>query len=628
MTRALRALPWLLAGAAVAWFLAHEPTRSVAGADVRAHGRAVAAAAAVLGVQWLLGVGLLKRFAPAILAGDAAWLPAVAAGIGTHGLAMLGLAAAGGAGSRGSGGLLAVLAIGGVALCRARIPLVRPALPSAPALGLGVALLVPATFAALAPATDTDEIYQHLALAKLVSTTGGLVGGMDHPDGSRPMPVQLIFAALHGLGGASAPKLWHLGVAVLLLLGARDLATRLFGPTRGEIGPLCLLLSYTFLHEAGLAYNDLPAALWLLCAFQALSAGHATAMGLALGMAVAAKYTAAPAAVGIALGWLVLHPGARPRLLRAAAAGLLLLAPWWVRNVLDGLHPLFPYAGWPESTLRFQFVEKYGAGRQPLDFLLLPYRLLVESKTTDFAFLGRLSLGFLPIAIGLGWASLRGEIASRPTARALALALGIGCVGWAGGPQLCRHLLPLAGLAALAGGALARPRLAAAMALASLPANLAPEWEGVPGRARVVSGADTVQEYLDRELPGAAALQFFRQEVPSSAQVALLFAWQGYWIDQPWILGSVEDHVPARQLIARSPAGVVAGLRERGVEWLFVGDIHFIEKGYRFMAPADFRAQFEAPLDAFRADLQAHATRRFAKGRWEAWSLDAPGAVN
>jgi hypothetical protein len=163
------------------------------------------------------------------------------------------------------------------------------------------------------------------------------------------------------------------------------------------------------------------------------------------------------------------------------------------------------------------------------------------------------------------------------------------------------------------------------LALASLPANLAPEWEGGPARGRVISGADSVQDYLDAELSGAATIRYFKEEVPPTAKVALLFAWQGYWIDQPWILGWVEDHVPVRQWIARSPGGIVSSLRERGIEWVLAGDIRFISKAYEFMPAEEFHAQFEAPLDALRADLQAHATRRFAKGRWEAWSLDAPG---
>ena len=49
--------------------------------------------------------------------------------------------------------------------------------------------------------------------------SGKTLGGLLNPDGSRPLPVHLVFAALYALGGEAAPRLWHLAITALLALG-------------------------------------------------------------------------------------------------------------------------------------------------------------------------------------------------------------------------------------------------------------------------------------------------------------------------------------------------------------------------------------------------------------------------
>src|SRR5204863_3572908 len=105
---------------------------------------------------------------------------------------------------------------------------------------------------------------------------------------------------------------------------------------------------------------------------------------------------------------------------------------------------------------------------------------------------------------------------------------------------------------------------------------------------------------------------------------ALLYAWQAYYLPQETVLGSVEDHVPTRWWLWSHGDASLADLRSQGVEWLLVGDTHFLPKAYPFLAPDVLRAQFTEPTEALRTLLLRDGTRLFAQDRWEVWRLDAP----
>ncbi len=431
----------------------------------------------------------------------------------------------------------------------------------------------------------------------------------------------------------------------------RELGDARFGP-RGGVGgglaALAILGSYSFVREAGMAYSEPFVALGLLLAAEALLRGHLRAMGLAAGLALAAKYTAAPAVAGLFLAALLSNAQADTvvtRLRTLVVPALLVLAPtvpWWARNAISGLHPLFPFAGWPTpasgAPLVFAWPEKYGLGRTALDFARLPVDLLFRAEPGSFVYLGRLSLAWGVLLPGAAIACARSS--ARHDARRLLLVVGLGFAGWAAGAQLLRWLVPLAGvaglLAASAGSAVETPsasatRLAGGLRvatwivlLASLPANLAPAWARAAARVDVARGAESREAFLARELPAWGALAFLRDSVPADATVAQLFSWQGYWIPQRHVLGSVEDHVPTRWWLATHGDDALSALSREGVGYLLVGDLDFLPRSYPFLTPAALDAQFRAPARGLRERLLHDATRVYAEGRWEVWRLDPP----
>ena len=471
---------------------------------------------------------------------------------------------------------------------------------------------------ALAPPVDTDEIYQHLALPQQMLLHGDLLGGWLHPDGSRPLPLHAVYTGVLALGGEAAPKLLHLCLAGLLLCSVWELGERFFGRAAASMALLALVGSYTFLRELGLAYNNLPAALGCLLAMGAMQEDKPGRVGLFSGAALAFKYTAGPVVVGIFLAWIV----ARRRLDRPVVlAGLLALAwlaPWWIRNLVGGLHPLFPYVGWP-SELGFMAPEKYGMGRGPLDFLLLPWNLTVHAQTDSFRFLGRvnpLGLACLPPAL---WVGIRGR-------SPWGIASVVLFAGWAAGPQWLRHLLPGAPILALAlGGGFAALPGWGRMALVGgwvlgLPSNLGPWLEGLQSRAGAAFYPEEREAVL-QDVDGFRAADWVAQHAPVDARVAMLFSSAGYYVGRPAWLGSVEDHIPTRHWLRIHGEDSLHELSALGVTHLLVSHVGFVHKAYPHLSKEEFERSYTAPEALLSDLLLADGVLVFQDGRHSVWRL-------
>jgi len=345
-------------------------------------------------------------------------------------------------------------------------------------------------------------------------------------------------------------------------------------------------------------------------------------------VAFACKYTAAPVCAGLfaIAAWDVATTsaaGSRGAELRRLGLALGLAAlpvvPWWARNAALGMQPLFPFAGWPPVPgLDFVFVypERYGLGHAWLDAVLLPFNVLFRAEPNSMVFYGRLSLLWL----GLLAVPARGYVARR-----LLALLVLGFVGWALGAQILRYLLPTLGVAALLLGTAQLPRAAwLLLLLGSLPANVGPAWTRAAAEAKVVTGKEDADAYLERELPAWPALRYARAWIPVDEPVALLACWGGYYIDQPYVLGSVEDHVPTRYWLALHGDEALHALWAEGVRWLVVGDLPTVRKSYSFLDDGTFRAQFKEPAAKLDRLLLRDARRVYFASHTAIWRLDSP----
>lgn len=524
--------------------------------------------------------------------------------------------------------------LGGAAIGLARGASQRGGLTRAPAPGAiaALCLCLVAAPTALAPPTDTDALYQHLGLGARMLQEGALVGGPLSPDGSRPLLLIGLWAGLMQLGGPPSAALAHLGIAAAVLIQISVLGQRAAGQAGALLGPTLFGLSWTVLHEAPLVGNNLPVALALTSAAGAARAGQAWRCGLLLGLALNFKYTAA---LGVPL---VLLSGLRPGgALRALGVAGACLAPWWLRNVIDGLHPLFPYAGWalPDGhALPFQHLEKYGAGRSAVDFTLLPWRVVFSAERDSFRFLGQLHPAMLP-------ALLLALIGGGPGPWPRRLGLALGLAGWAAGPQWLRHLLPLLpllvisaleglvhiGLASTTPGGPRWPgRALVVLALAGAPQNLWPALSTHAGRATAALDPAAAAA-LRAAQPAAAATAWANAHLEDDAVVGLVRSWDLLGIERRSRLGSVEDHTPLRVLLLRAPGDPFAPLRAAGVTHLLVGPPAFLRAGYPFLSAAAYKALYDAPEAILEEALLREATLLFEAEGARVYRLDPPPPV-
>lgn len=553
------------------------------------------------------GAALLRLIAPDLLQDDRGPLHAMAVGLLLWTLLASGLVLIGHFSTTTALVLPAVLALGWLSRPGLALPHLSPV-----ALLIGLVALVPGLLDALAPPVDTDELYQHLALPARILDTGGLVGGLLAPDGNRPQGLHLVFASLMALGGETAPRLFHLLLTALCLHGTAEVGRAWLGE-RGTWAALLLVGSYSFVQPAGLAANDIPVALAVLAALDAGLRGRATPLALAAGLALSIKYVAAGALAGVFLA-------SRLPLSRRVLAGLLaigIVTPWWARNLAADLHPLFPFAGWPLTPLHegapgatglpFQYLEKYGMGRDPKDLLLLPWNAVMKARIETFQFLGRVSPAFLAL-LPTALLALR-----QPLPRRLALAALAAALFWAAGPHWLRYLvpgLPLIALALVAGLPEGRlPRIALGLVLlAGLPANGGPLLARAADRLPAAMGREARTTFQARHHPPAALMATLDRRLPDDAVVALLLDWSIYLSPRPVLLGSVEDHVPARAwLLTRGP-GALADLKEAGATHLVVGRVAFLEKTYPFLSPEEKARDLDAPLALLEELLLREAT--------------------
>jgi hypothetical protein len=587
-----------------------DPARTVDPEMVVSHGRSVAVA--LLWTLAAIGAGgwVLDRCARDETAGELQWAHALVTGMLLWGLAGLGLGLIGALHAPVLFGLL--LLMGG---CWWLKPRVRPAVPrvSTTAAFVGAFILLPGLIGALAPATGTDELYTHLAIPHQLLLDGGLSGGLLHPQGSRPLSLHLPYAAVMATGGAGAPAVFHWVLSAAVLLATFQMGrTHLESPVAGACAALLVGASWTFLSETARIGNDIPTALAVLVALDAALRGRGRLLAVAAGTALSFKYTAAGPIAGVflvaALPW--------PRRARMGLVAIAFVAPWWIRNALEGLHPLFPFTGWPDVgvPMVFQHLDKYGAGRGIADMLLLPWNALMTAETNSFRFLGRLTPAFIALAPFTLWAARKAGIARR-----LTLVSAITVVAWAVGPHWLRYLIPGLPVLALASAAgIPRPDPGWAVAVGAMiaglfgvPANWMPLAVDTADRIAVVAGQESRHVYLDRHIEGYSAIRWANDHLPEDARVAMLFSWTGAHVNRLQVLGSVEDHTPTRHWLLTHGDDSLRALASAGVTHAIVRRVRFIEDAYPMLPPASFQTAFREPVQILRESLLMQAQLLF-----------------
>jgi hypothetical protein len=232
-------------------------------------------------------------------------------------------------------------------------PLLRIAIGAAAVL-LGGSVLV----SLLHPPTEGDALTYHAPIGVFLWSTGNLTTMLDRAPGQwvffHPGTAELFYGLLRLLGGERVADLGQLPFAALGSAAAYAFTRRTgLGRGAGILAGCSFALIPMVALQVGTQANDLTAAALLMAAVALAAAPprdwtlpRIATLGAALGLTAVTKLALLPG-VGvlglIALG--VLLRGRRPAPATALAfAFLVVVAPWWIRNIIREANPIYPQA--------------------------------------------------------------------------------------------------------------------------------------------------------------------------------------------------------------------------------------------------------------------------------------------
>ncbi len=459
-------------------------------------------------------------------------------------------------------------------------------------LAVFAALLAPLLSLALTPTVSWDASAYHLTVPRLYLEHGGFREVPFNVYSYWPLNVELLFALALAAGDHVLAKLLHFafGLATLyaLFAGCRTFHRRASGP----LAAIFFLANGVVASELRVAYVDLAHAFFLLAGIlfmiEALERDRRALWlsGLCCGLAAGVKLTgiAGAAIVGaLYLPRLVRRDPAEIRrfLSRFAAPVLGLWAPWVARTWLLTGNPAYPFfhrwlggPDWsPRLTDQLQAWQSWiGMGREPIDYLLLPLRVILAGGRGYERFDGSLGVFWIVLVPLVLLYAPRSALIRR----CLAVS-GLYFVFWSLTSQQMRLLIP----------ALPPLAIAAAAALVELLDRLPRRWRSatrglafaaaatffVASQGSVLAaGYRTSRVYPRAEGDLLASARhpvwgFVEEELPPDARLLLLNTNQGYDCRREYLADSFFEASQIADWLA--PAADLAELRsllrERGV---------------------------------------------------------------
>jgi len=366
-----------------------------------------------------------------------------------------------------AGWLLAGLAL-------AVLGLRRPRLPSRGAWLLvpGLLVLLPMLLMGTVPPWYQDDMTYHLALPRQFAVAGGYFVPDDNIFTFIPLGWESVLSLLYALGAEPThyppfnPRLLSVWTAGFAALGTTGLARSLGASPKVAWGAgFLLLLHPTLMHYAPSAYVEAWMLLLVALAAQGVvravagEGGWLVPAGVFGGLAMCCKFTGLVVVGLLGLGLLLDGWGRKDdralfrRLVRFGGSAALVGAPFYVRSWVQRGNPVFPSAwgllggeGWSawRAWAWGEILANYGAGRTPLDQLLLPWRFFNTRELFD-TFEGSngpvLLLGLAAAGL-LAWKLRDQRERVRPLLLGLGVALGF-TLFWALSTQQMRFWLPV-----------------------------------------------------------------------------------------------------------------------------------------------------------------------------------------
>ncbi len=452
------------------------------------------------------------------------------------------------------------------------------------------------------PAIAWDADAYHLTVPRLFLEHGGFYRIPFNVYSNWPLNTQLLYGlALTARGFIGAKQMHFLFGAATLLLVYRVVASR----ERAWIGWLAaalFLLNPVVLDEIRVAYVDLAYSFFLLLAFlfihQALEEPELSdslllRAGLLGGVAAGTKPTAVLGVLCLAVVYLVAARRREPGparlltdLLRLTMPVGLLLLPWAIKSWILTGNPAYPFLydlfGGPEWSAELgrklhQWQRSIGMGRDLVDYLLLPVRVILYGERGYETFDGRilrLWVVLIPFAVVFGRRS-------RLALRCLAAA-GLYFLTWALTSQQMRFLIPALPFLAIA------TAMSVGEGIRSLPTDgrRRAEWATVAAVLAMVGWTasrllpqtlEMTGEYRRRGV-GIEALavepvyRFIDAELPADAKLMFLNTNHGFFCAREFIADSFFEASQLQALLeqAADAAAIDATMAELGITHLLI----------------------------------------------------------
>ncbi len=455
---------------------------------------------------------------------------------------------------------------------------------------LTVLLIIVLMALALLPPTVRDELIQHLALPKLYLARGRIYEIPFMGFSYLPLNIDMLYMIPLAFGSDIAPRLIHLGFAVLTGLLVYFYLLPGSGRTYALLGLLLYLATPLVANLSRMAYIDLGSTFFTtLALFAALKwrdegfdtrwlLYSAVSMGLALG----SKYNALLSCFLITMFILYVYSKERRDSVGAikaafifSAIAILIFSPWLVRNYIWCGNPFYPLWGSAmHSIAAGQGVHINGA-MSPLakrivlyregafDLLLLPLRIFWEGKDNSIQWfdgvLNPLYLAFIPLAF-FRRRERDGSIRFLALFSILFFVLAFFAVD-----LVTRYLLPILPIIVILvvlgfRNLRALPKLAgvALLLMAALVVFDAVYITGLYKRytpLAYLGGAETREQYLEKRLPDYKTLRYANRTLPSDALVMFLFTGdRGYYWERDYYYSGREGGL-LRHFIKTSSRG-------------------------------------------------------------------------
>lgn len=456
------------------------------------------------------------------------------------------------------------------------------------AVTVGLILLLMAL--ALTPPTVRDELIQHLALPKLYLARGRIYEIPFMGFAYLPINIDMLYTIPLAFGNDIAPRLIHMGFAVLTGLLVYFYLLPGSGRTYALLGLLLYLATPLAANLSRMAYIDHGNAFFSTLALFAALKWRAEGFdrkwliysALSMGLALGSKYNAVFSCFLISIFILYAYSkergdslGALKALIIFSVIAFLVFSPWLVRNYIWRGNPFYPI--WEtamHSASIGQGVHINGimspvAKRTILyhegtfELLLLPLRIFWEGMDNSIrgfdGVLNPLYLVFMPLAF-IKRRESDGSIKFLALFSLIFFVLAFSAVD-----LVTRYLLPTLPLMVILvvlgfRNLRAVPRLAGAAALL-MAALLILDGLYIAGLYKkytpwgYLSGTETREQYLEKRLPDYKVLRYANRTLPADALVMLLFTGdRGYYWERDYYYGDREG-VFLKQFIQSSHGG-------------------------------------------------------------------------